>query len=108
MEKNQTEYKFKFSDNKVHEFFIIFQELQKLAYYRPLHAQNIYVSELFPNCADLQTFDDEYHLESEYSIDNSYQTIDPDGEGGVEPFTVHCTLKRTTVTTVVGKTQDVQ
>ncbi|WAR04466.1 FCGBP-like protein [Mya arenaria] len=58
--------------------------------------------DLFPNCAEMFIFKKNKRLESENSMENGAYPVDPDGEGGVEPFLVRCTSTETTVPVVVG------
>ncbi|XP_052804943.1 uncharacterized protein LOC128234628 [Mya arenaria] len=57
--------------------------------------------DLFPNCAEMFIFKKNKRLESENSMENGAYPVDPDGEGGVEPFLVRCTSTETTVPVVV-------
>ena len=60
-------------------------------------------AEVFPTCKHLWDFYNENALEGEATVVNGRFTSDPDGAGGVPPFTVECTFPESVIA-VEGKT----
>ncbi|KAK3797045.1 hypothetical protein RRG08_036876 [Elysia crispata] len=55
-------------------------------------------SEVFPTCKQLYDFvNSDQALEGEATVVNGQFTTDPDGAGGVDPFTVECTFPETVI-----------
>ena len=64
----------------------------------------ISLPEVFPTCKQLYEFmDSEKALDGEATVVNGFFTTDPDGAGGVPPFTVECTFPETVFEVDTGK-----
>lgn len=59
--------------------------------------------ELSPSCSHLRAFKYRYLLISEYFMEDGNYVINPEGDAGVQPFTVRCEGSRTVLPTNIGK-----